>query len=160
MTDDHIYFQLMAEKRQVRVGARAIIVNHSADRFLVEKNSGAREQYLNFIGGGVELGESLEACLAREIQEETNAKAIRMDYLFVVENFVTFKGELLHGLGHYFEVELDRSDVISPTDGIEFLWFSMKELAEVDLRPQVVRDQIVKGTYRSVCHLISKGDIA
>jgi len=159
MSDDHIYFQWMVENGQIRAGARAIIINPTADRFLVEKNHGARDKYLNFIGGGVELGESLESCLEREIKEETNAKVIRMDYLFVVENFITFKGDITHGLGHYFEVELDREDVRSDTDRIEFLWFSSDDLVDIDLRPHVVRDHIVKGTYRSVRHLISKDDV-
>ena len=150
----------MVENGQIRAGARAIIVNSTANRFLVEKNHGARDQYLNFIGGGVEIGESLESCLEREIKEETNAKVIRTDYLFVVENFIIFKGDVTHGLGHYFEVELDREDVRSDTDGIEFLWFSSDDLADLDLRPHVVRDHIVKGTYRSVRHLISKDNVA
>ena len=159
MTDDHVFFRWMVENRQIRPSARAIVVNSSTDRFLIEKNHGARDQYLNFIGGGVELGESLEACLEREMKEETNARVIRMDYLFVVENFITFKGNIAHGLEHYFEVEIDREDVKSDTEGIEFIWFSSEDLASVDLRPQIVRDYIVKGTYRSVRHLISKDNI-
>lgn len=150
----------MVESGQVRPGARAIIVNSARDHFLVEKNNGARDQYLNFIGGGVELGETLVACIEREILEETNAKVIRMEYLFVVENFITFKGEMTHGLGHYFEVEIDRKEVRSDIDGIEFIWFSVNELAQVDLRPHVVRDCIEDGSYRSVRHLISRDDVA
>jgi 8-oxo-dGTP pyrophosphatase MutT (NUDIX family) len=156
MTDDHIYFRWMVENGQIRPSSRAIIVNSSADRFLVEMNHGARDQYLNLIGGGVELGETLKACLEREIKEETNARIIKMDYLLVVENFITFKGEITHGLGHYFQVELDREDVLSTSDEIEFLWFSPDALADVDLRPHVVRDHIAKGTYRSVRHLVSR----
>jgi len=160
MTDDHIYFSWMVENAKVRLGARAIIVNPARTLFLIEKNHGAREHYLNFIGGGVELGETLAECLEREIQEETNAKAIRMEYLFVVENFVTFQGEITHGLGHYFEVELDREDVQSDTNGIEFIWLSTSKLAQMDLRPHVVRDCIANGSYRSIRHLISRGSMA
>ena len=159
MTDDHVYFHWMVEKGQIRPGARAIIVNEAKDRFLVEKNHGARDGYLNFIGGGVELGETFEICLEREVQEETNAKVIRMDYLFVVENFITFKGQITHGLGHYFEVELDREDVRANSDGSDLLWFSADALADIDLRPHAVRDHIVKGTYRSVRHLVSRDTI-
>lgn len=159
MTDDHEYFQWMVENEQVRPGARAIVVSSSGDRFLLEKNHGARAQYLNFIGGGVELGESLEECLVREISEETNARATRLQYLFVVENFINFKGEITHGLGHYFEVELDRENVQSDVDGIEFLWFSIEDLGGLDLRPHVVRDHIVNGTHKSVRHLISRDDV-
>lgn len=159
MTDDHVFFRWMVENRQIRASARAIVVDSSTSRFLIEKNHGARDQYHNFIGGGVELGELLESCLEREIEEETKAKVIRMKYLFVVENFITFKGAITHGLEHYFEVELDREDVRSDTDGIEFLWFSPNDLAGVDLRPHIVRDQIVKGTHQSVRHLISKDNV-
>ncbi len=156
MTDDHIYYRWMVENGQIRSGARAIIVNTARDRFLIEKNHGARDHYMNFIGGGVDLGETLESCLEREINEETNAEVTRMEYLFVLENFITFKGDIIHGLGHYFEVEVDRLDVRSDVDGIEFLWFSADELARMDLRPHVIRDRIVDGTYKSVRHLISR----
>jgi len=159
MTTDHFYFRQMVEDRQIRTGARAIIINSTADRFLVEKNLGTGDGYLNFIGGGVEIGETLEACLERELKEETNARAVRMDYLFVVENFITFKGEVIHGLGHYFEVELDREDVQPNDDGIELLWFSLNEMTNLDLRPHVVRDHIVDGVYRTVRHLISRDKI-
>ena len=156
MNDDHIYFQQLVENGQIRVGSRAIIINPSTDQFLVEKNLGAREKYLNFIGGGLELGETLEACLAREIGEETNAKIIKMEHLFFVENFITFKGHITHGLGHYFLVKLDREDIRPTSGNVELLWFSTEELADIDLRPHVVRDQIIKGTYQSVHRLISK----
>ena len=160
MFDDHDYFRLMIENAQVRLGARAIITNSERDHFLVEKNLGTRDQYLNFIGGGVELGETLEACIKREMEEETNAKVIRMEYLFVVENFVKFKGEITHGLGHYFEVEIDREEVQSHLGRIELVWLSISELAQVDLRPHIVRDCIVDGSYRLVRHLISRDNVA
>ena len=82
-----------------------------------------------------------------------------MDYLFVVENFITFEGAITHGLEHYFEVSLDRKDVKSNTEGIEFLWVSQDDLAEIDLRPHVVRETLAEGTYRSARHLISRDNV-
>ncbi len=161
MTDNQIeYLNQMLENAQVRVGARAIIVNSEHNHFLVEKNLGTRDQYLNFVGGRVELGETLEACIRREMQEETNAQVMRMEYLFVVENFITFKGETLHGLGHYFKVEIDRKQVQSRLDGIELVWLSINELSQADLRPHVVRDAIADGSFKSVRHLISRDNVA
>ena len=52
MTDDHTYYRWMAQKAQIRAGARAIILNASGDRFLVQKNLSARDGYFNFIGEG------------------------------------------------------------------------------------------------------------
>jgi len=83
-----------------------------------------------------------------------------MDYLFVVENFITFKGDITHSLGHYFEVQLDREDLKSTLDNTDLMWFSRADLADLDLRPHVVRNHIVNRTYQSVRHLISKDDIA
>jgi 8-oxo-dGTP pyrophosphatase MutT (NUDIX family) len=159
MTDDYTFFRWMVESHQIRPSARAIVVNPSSGHFMVEKNHGALDHYLNFVGGGVELGETLEACLMREFQEETDAGIVRMEYLFVVEHFITFEGEITHGLEHYFEVALDREDVRSSTEGIEFPWLPKDDLAEADLRPHIVRDAIATGTYRTIRHLISKDSV-
>jgi 8-oxo-dGTP pyrophosphatase MutT (NUDIX family) len=150
----------MVEKGLVRVGTRAIITNANKDKFLVEKNLNEPGQFLNFIGGGLELGETLDECLMREIMEETGLAISRMDYLFFVENFITMKGETIHGIGFYYLVELERDDIESPDEQYEFIWFSKAELAGIDLRPQVVRDSIVNGSFQSIDRLISKDILA
>lgn len=138
------------------MGARAIITNPIEDRFLLEKNHCEPEKFFNFIGGGLELGETLEECLRREIQEETSAGISRMEYLFHVENFITFRGAIVHGIGFYFLVELEREDVVSANDDYELLWFTRDQLVGLDLRPSIVRDCIVDGSYQSIDQLISK----
>jgi 8-oxo-dGTP pyrophosphatase MutT (NUDIX family) len=145
----------MVEKGLVRMGTRAIITNASKDKFLVEKNLNEPGQFLNFLGGGLELGETLDECLKREIMEETGLAISKMDYLFFVENFITIKGETIHGIGFYYLVELERDDIESADERYEFLWFSKAELAGIDLRPQVVRDSIVDGSFRSIDRLKS-----
>jgi 8-oxo-dGTP pyrophosphatase MutT (NUDIX family) len=156
MTD---YFQSMTEKGQIRIGARAIITNNAKNRFLVEKNHCEPNKYLNFIGGGLELGETLAACLIREIQEETSVDISRMEYLFFVENFISFDDVLIHGIGFYYLVELEKEEVESASKDFEFIWFSKKELADLDLRPYIVRDCIANGSYRSISHLISRNEL-
>jgi ADP-ribose pyrophosphatase YjhB (NUDIX family) len=157
MIEGNNYFQSMLEKNQIRPGARAIISNPNRDRFLVGNNT--LEQggdFLNFIGGGLEIGETLEECIRREIREECNAVITSFDYLFLVENMVEYRGQILHGLGFYFEVLVKDIDVKPKNPGILFDWYTAGELAELDLRPHVVRDRIADGSYRSVRHLISK----
>ena len=72
---------------------------------------------------------------------------------------LVYKGEMAHGLGHYFEVEIDRQEVQTKLDRIELVWLSIPELAQADLRPHIVRDHIADGSYRSIRHLISRGNI-
>jgi 8-oxo-dGTP pyrophosphatase MutT (NUDIX family) len=150
------YFQSMLQKGQIRIGARAIITNSSQDRFLVEKNLREPSKFLNFIGGGLKLGETLDECLIREIQEETLAEISSMEYLFYVENFIDYQGKVIHGIGFYYIVELDREEVISANDDFKLLWFSKDELSDLDLRPYVVRDCIQDGSYKSLQRLVNK----
>ncbi|MDX1437496.1 MAG: NUDIX domain-containing protein [Anaerolineales bacterium] len=156
MPDDHEYFRNLVDSRQIRTSARAIIFSPDKELVLVEKNLGTEDQYHNFIGGGVELGETFEAAMRREITEETDANVIRIEYLFVLENFIDYKGDLTHSIEHYFELELDRQEVLPANNGIEFVWLPVDELAGVDLRPHAVRDLIVEGPFRSTRHLVSR----
>lgn len=136
---------------------RAIIFNRTRDQILVEKSLGAVGQYVNFIGGEIDMGESFEACLKREMSEETNAQIVRMSYLFVVENFISFQGQIAHGLEHYIEVQLDREQIESQEPANDYVWIPVAQLREVDLRPIEVRNCIIDGTYRRIRHLISRG---
>ena len=154
MSDYTNYFAWLAKGEWIRVSARAIIFSQAQDQILVERNSGIQSAFSNFIGGGVEVGESLQATIARELAEETNARLTRAHYRFVVENFIPHNSAIRHSLEHYFEVELDREDVVPSNSGIEYRWVPIDELEAVDLRPVVVRDCIRDGAYRIVGHLI------
>jgi hypothetical protein len=63
----------------------------------------------------------------------------------------------LHGIELYCEVKLASDEVHAQEDGFEYPWIELDRLSGIDLRPAVVRDRIVDGTYREVRHLISRG---
>jgi len=157
--NDYHYFQSMAEKGLIRMGARAIITNSKEDKFLVEKNRCEPTKFFNFVGGGLDIGETLDECLKREILEETSAGISRMEYLFYVENFITYKTDIIHGIGFYYLLELERHDIKSANKDYEFLWYSQDELPDLDLRPYVVRDCIIDGSYQSINRLISRDNL-
>jgi ADP-ribose pyrophosphatase YjhB (NUDIX family) len=102
---------------------------------------------LNFIGGGLELGETLDECIKRKILVETFVGISRMKYIFIVENFISFKEEIIHGIGFYYLVELNRENVVSALDDHDFIWYQTEELANLELRPTIVRDCISDGSY-------------
>jgi 8-oxo-dGTP pyrophosphatase MutT (NUDIX family) len=124
----------------------------------VEKNVEIDSPFFNFIGGGVEVGESMVECIGRELSEETNACISEARYLFVVEHFIHYRGEVRHSVEHYFEVTLDRTDVVATNPGLLYEWIPIDQLSQVDLRPGVVRDCIIDGSYRHVNHLVSSRD--
>ena len=55
---------------RIRVAANALIVNEG-HALLVEFSGGTEDEHYNLPGGGVELGESLEEAVRREVMEET-----------------------------------------------------------------------------------------
>ena len=158
MTDDNNYFVWLGKGGQIRTSARAIIFDQRREQILVEKNIEIHNPFYNFIGGGVEVGETLIKCIERELSEETNAGISEARYLFVVENFIIYEGEVRHGLEHYFEVSLDRSDIVATNPGLLYEWIPIYKLAQVDLRPAIVRDCINDGSYQYVRHLVSNND--
>jgi 8-oxo-dGTP pyrophosphatase MutT (NUDIX family) len=148
------FFTWLADGRWIRVSARAIPFNRAGDHVLVERNHGSGNDYLNFIGGGVEVDESLQECVVRELTEETDAQIVAAQYLFVVENFMPYGEQTRHSLEHYFAVTLDRELVRPRHQDVEFVWLPIAELAATDLRPIVVRDSLIDGSYARVAHLL------
>lgn len=157
MTDDHLFFREILESGRHRPCGRAIVFDRSRRRILVMRNLGAREKYVAFPGGGIELGETLEECLIRELDEEIAAKVLDFEFLFLVENFIPFEGEFVHGIELYCEIRLESDAVVSQLDGFEFPWIELDELSGTDLRPTVVRDRIMDGTFRELRHLVTRG---
>lgn len=152
------YYAWLADGGWIRNSARAITFNPTKDKILIEKNFGNNNTNANFIGGGVEVGETLQECIERELFEETNAKIKSAKYLFVVENFITYQSEIRHALDHIFQIELDREDVIPKSEGIAFTWTPINQLHTISILPQIVRDSIITGTYKQVTHLILRQD--
>lgn len=157
MPDDHEFFRQVLKSQQHRPNARALIFDSIHQHILVEKNLGAHENYVNFPGGGIEVGETLQECITREMMEETGAGVRDFKFLFLVENFILFEGQLLGGIELYCEITLDTDKVEPQEDGYEFHWLEIAALKDVDLRPAIVRDRIADDTYRDVRHLVTKG---
>jgi 8-oxo-dGTP pyrophosphatase MutT (NUDIX family) len=157
MNENIDFFDWLANGGRIRTSARAIIFDTKKVRILVEKNVEI-SHFFNFIGGEVEVGETMIECLGREVSEETNAGISEARYLFVVENFILHEGEVRHSLEHYFEARLDRTDVLATNSGVLYEWIPIEQLRQVDLRPINVRDCIIDGSYGHVNHLVSKND--
>lgn len=157
MPDDHDFFRQVLNSKQHRPNARALIFDSTHQHILVEKNLGARENYVNFPGGGIELGETLQECITREIMEEVGVVVRNFEFLFLVENFILFEDQYLGGIELYCEIRLDTEKVEPQEEGFEFHWLEIASLKDYDLRPAIVRDSIADGTYREVRHLVTKG---
>lgn len=128
------------------------------NRILLHKEGKDLKWYLP--GGRCELMETSAATLAREFEEEANARVEVKRLLWIIENFYEAHGERFHELGLYYEIS---SEDISDNDfeGIEingntlyFKWFDMDKLDDVLVLPAVLREAF-KEPRSSVKHFVS-----
>lgn len=151
-TNDEFLKKVAAEGK-IRPCVRALIFHPQRKDIFVEQNILEPGSCFSFPGGEVELGDSLAGRLATELQEETNASLLHCRYLFVVENLFYVQGTLVHSLEHYFQAEIDRDQVESREAHLSHAWLPIDDLVRYDLRPHIVRDHVVQGTFRNLRHI-------
>jgi hypothetical protein len=72
---------------RIRVAANALMIR-DGKALLVVFSGGTEREHYNFPGGGVELGETLEEAVIREVKEETSLDIFVERLLLVVESLV------------------------------------------------------------------------
>ena len=132
------------EERQFLYRTAAVALN--GDLVLLHRIGDAKFWCLP--GGRMEMGETAEVGLKRELREETGFDADAGRLLWVIENFYGQGSVRLHEIGLYFLV---RFDPASPAykqewtgqeeDGAEltFRWWPVADLRGVNLLPEMLR---------------------
>ena len=80
-------------------------------------------------GGTLELGETLESCLIREVKEEVDVDVIEKEHIGHRELLREKDGVSSHWVGHYFKVLVDRTKVKIMEDVFDdILWQSFHDI--------------------------------
>jgi ADP-ribose pyrophosphatase YjhB (NUDIX family) len=151
MTRQDEFFRAVASRRLVRPAVRAIV--RSERGFLVQRPTDDPGSHYAFIGGEYEIGDTFDERLRKEFEEETSAHVVSAEYLFVVENRFLVKEGLVQTLEHYFDVVLDKVDVVSREAHLEQVWLPNDVFAVADVRPTIVRDVLLSGDWRRMRRL-------
>lgn len=120
--------------RWFRYRAAAVIVEDGC--ILLAQND--RDDYLYSVGGAVEMGETAEDAVRREVFEETGVKYEVERLLFIHENFFEGEGSIdslhCHEVAFYFLMKPRGSKVLdshsTTSDGIpeRMVWIPIEEL--------------------------------
>ncbi|GAA1534651.1 8-oxo-dGTP pyrophosphatase MutT (NUDIX family) [Microbacterium ginsengiterrae] len=98
------------DRSYIRVKAMLIAPSTDGLRHLVSVNAPSEENPVGFhrlIGGSVELGETHQEAIVREVDEELGARIVDLRHLGVVENIFRYNGELGHEIVALYSGTLD-----------------------------------------------------
>jgi len=87
---------LLTSRDRIRVAANGLVLR-GEDALLVEFGGGTPTAHFNFPGGGVEVGETLEAAVQREVLEETCLEVSIERLLLVVESIASRNTNTIRG---------------------------------------------------------------
>ena len=93
-------------------------------------------------GGKLHDGEQAAAALVREFTEELGVEPVIVRTVWIVENTFVHGGTLNHQVEFYFEVNLVSQARTGVDPSLTFHWASPEDLADLDFRPNLLRDQL------------------
>jgi 8-oxo-dGTP pyrophosphatase MutT (NUDIX family) len=141
-------------KLNVRVG----IILETNNGFVFTQNKGA--DYMYIIGGRARANETSIESAVRELQEEAGITLPKEDFklISVIENFWLNKKQeqdwKFHEINFIFKVP-KQEKIAEGEDShkLNFLELTKEELAEVDVRPAVIKKLILEDRLDSFTHL-------
>ncbi len=133
-------------KNHIQVIARAVIIDNG--HVLLTCGTDGVNTYTYLPGGHVELGETTQTALLRELYEEIGiTEAEVTGYLGVHEcRWHNRKGLLQHEINFVFTVQVPGFSYlqtpVSQEAYISFMWAPLDQLASVNLMPVMMRNQL------------------
>ncbi len=150
-------------KNWFRYRTGGILIHDEKMLFVKSKIGG----YYYMIGGGVHMGERSDACIEREILEETGLHVSVERLAVVCENF--FKGDGgnidgydCHTIEFYYYMKItDNTKLckLRTDEGEELVWVPLGEIADADIKPSFIKDLIDRiPAQEQVFHVIQEND--
>lgn len=144
-------FRMTVDKQVFGVRATALIIKDNAI-FLIE-----REGSYYTIGGAVQVNETSQQAVLRELKEELGVTGKIKDLAFVVENHFTVDKRNFHNIEFHYIIEPLES---LPTFAIENTkhypchWVSLDDLDKIDLNPAFLKEELAnwQGQVKHIIH--------
>lgn len=150
---------LDVENYKLNIRAGGIIIHNN--KVLTHKN--VNKDHYCLPGGRVEIGESSEQTIRREIYEELKKKIEIKEYAATIENFFEVEKKKYHEIYFLYRIEfLDDEDkkidyTMHNMEGKEYLqykWLELDKIDEYDILPTCLKDMLKSKSYPM--HIINK----
>ncbi len=105
----------------------AFILNEKEELLVVRRKNEPAKGTLDLPGGFVDMDETGEEGVAREVKEETGLDVIEVNYQFSIPNLYLYSGFLVHTLDMFYVVKVkDLSHVEAMDDAEESYWIPLR----------------------------------
>lgn len=101
----------------------ALIVNERGEWLVARRAKDPAKGTLDLPGGFVDMYETAEEAVAREVLEETGMRVIRTDFMFTLPNTYLYSGFLVHTVDLFFRCEVENCKRFEAADDVESLFF-------------------------------------
>lgn len=107
----------------------ALIINEKDELLVVRRKNEPAKGTLDLPGGFVDMEETGEEGMMREVKEETGLDAEKVEYLFSVPNIYRYSGIDIHTLDMFYRVSVkDLTQVCAMDDAEEYMWIPLNEI--------------------------------
>ena len=125
----------------------ALILNEKKELLVVRRKNNPGKGMLDLPGGFIDMEETGEEGVAREVKEETGLDAIDIKYQFSYPNTYLYSGLLVHTLDMFFKIQVkDLSHVEAMDDAAAYYWIPLADIHIEDF----AFDSIKKGLKRFI----------
>lgn len=107
----------------------AFILNEKDELLVVRRKNEPAKGTLDLPGGFVDMDETGEEGVAREVKEETGLDAIEVNYQFSIPNLYLYSGFMVHTLDMFYIVRVkDLSHIEAMDDAAAYYWIPLKDI--------------------------------
>lgn len=133
------------EEYKLNVRAAGVLIHNG--KILLHRN--INSDHYALIGGRVEIGESSDNTIKREIEEELGKNIEITGYISTIENFFEMKDSKYHEIMFVHKIEFtnDEDKKIEYTmknregkDYLQYEWIDLNKIEEYPLVPKVIKD--------------------
>ena len=149
-----VYMDITIDVDDYKLNVRAAGVMIHNGKVLVHKN--VNSDYYALIGGRVEIGESSEDTIKREIKEELGKDIKIKEYISTIENFFEIKGSKYHEIMFVYGIEFINEEdkkidyVMKNIEGKDYLqyeWIELDRIEEYTLLPKVLKEVLKENKF-------------
>lgn len=107
----------------------AFIINEKDELLVVRRKNDPAKGTLDLPGGFVDMEETGEEGISREVMEETGLEVTCVTYQFSIPNIYLYSGLTIHTLDMFYIVEVkDLSHVEAKDDAAEYMWIPLNKI--------------------------------